>query len=158
MIVEFKKATALDAEIIGLMVVDLTKEISSKTHTKTFNIDEKDTIATCRELLTEGHYSAIIALCNTVPVAISTFTESYALYAGGKIGVVQEFFVNPVYRSTGIGSQLIDKIREYGINNNWKAIELTTPPLPEFERTLKFYQNNGLIPVGGRKMRENINI
>jgi hypothetical protein len=33
-----------------------------------------------------------------------------------------------------------------------------TPPLPEFERTLNFYQDNGLVPVGGRKMRQNLAI
>ena len=34
------------------------------------------------------------------------------------------------------------------------SIELCTPPLPEFEASLRFYQKNGLAPVGGRKMRE----
>lgn len=157
MTVEFKEATASDAETIASMVIELTREISRNTQSKIFNINSEDTISTCLELLSKGHYSAIIALSNNVPVAVSTYTESYALYAGGKIGVIQEFFVAPEYRASGIGSQLLDKVRDYGVNNNWMAIELTTPPLPEFERTLNFYQKNGLTPVGGRKMRESIN-
>lgn len=85
-----------------------------------------------------------------------TMSESYALYAGGKLGVIQEFYVAPDYRSTGIGSKLIEQVKEFAINKNWSCIELCTPPLPAFERTLAFYQSNGLIPVGGRKMRQSL--
>ena len=90
------------------------------------------------------------------PVAMSTFTESYALYAGGKIGVIPEFYVDPAYRSSGVGAKLISAVKDYGRDQGWVCIELCTPPLPEFERTLAFYQNNVLMAVGGIKMRENI--
>ncbi|WP_373888325.1 GNAT family N-acetyltransferase [Massilia sp. YMA4] len=71
------------------------------------------------------------------PAGVITVTESHALYAGGRIGIVQECYVGPAYRSHGVGA----------------ALELCTPPLPRFERTLAFYQRHGLVPVGGRKMR-----
>ena len=89
--------------------------------------------------------------------AVATISETYALYAGGKIGIIQEFYVIPEFRSSGVGSKLLDAIRIHGVNRNWSCIELCTPPLPEFERTVAFYQTNGLLPVGGRKMRQNLN-
>lgn len=51
---------------------------------------------------------------------------------------------------------LIQQVQDYGKKHNWSCIELCTPPLPEFEQTLNFYQKNGLTPVGGRKMRQTL--
>lgn len=153
---EFLQATPDNAEIIGSLVVQLTQEICERTNAQHFDIDLEGTVQRCEELLTAGHYAAIIGWSDKTPVAVSTITETYALYAGGKIGVIQEFYVIPEFRSAGVGAMLIEQVRNYGKKQGWSCIELCTPPLPEFERALCFYQNNGLIPVGGRKMRQNL--
>lgn len=154
MTIEFKNATPNEAEIVGDLVVKLTEEISLRTNSRHFDIDVEGTINRCRELFLEKKYGAIICFSTGNAVAVSTFTESYALYAGGKVGIIPEFYVHPDFRSVGVGEKLISKVKEYGSENGWSCIELCTPPLPEFERTLEFYRNNGLIPVGGRKMRQ----
>jgi GNAT superfamily N-acetyltransferase len=153
---EFIQATPDKAEIIGSLVVQLTQEICQRTNAHHFNIDLEDTVQRCKELLSAGHYAAIIGWSDVTPVAVSTITETYALYAGGKIGVIQEFYVIPEFRSAGVGAMLIEQVRNYGQKRSWSCIELCTPPLPEFERALSFYQENGLVPVGGRKMRQNL--
>lgn len=153
---EFIQATPDHSEVIGNMVVNLTNEICHTTNAQHFDINLNETISRCKELLMADHYSAIIGYSQNTPIAVATFTETFALYAGGKIGVIQEFFVTPESRSEGVGGMLIKKVKEYGISNNWSCIELCTPPLPEFERTLSFYQENGLVPVGGRKMRYHV--
>ena len=150
----FRKATEHDAKCIAELIVKLTKEISELTATQHFDIDLDITIQRCQELITNGHYAAIIAFCDDKPVAVVTMAETYALYAGGKVGIIQEFYVIPEQRSSGIGAKLVDQVRKHGLQHNWSCIELCTPPLPEFERTLNFYQHNGLIAVGGRKMRQ----
>lgn len=154
--INFQDATLNDAEAIGTLVVELTNEISALTNAQHFDIDLNSTIKRCHELIHDGHYSAIIGTYENTPIAVVTMTETYALYAGGKIGVIQEFYVSPKYRTSGVGSLLIEQVQSYGKKNKWSCIELCTPPLPEFERTLSFYQNNGLIPVGGRKMRQTL--
>jgi len=154
--IDFRKATPNYSEHIGSLVVKLTNEICELTNTQHFDIDLNGTIQRCRELLTEGHYAAIIGFSENNPVAVVTITETYALYAGGKIGVIQEFYVSPEYRASGAGSMLLEQVKAYGAQQKWSCIELCTPPLPEFERTLNFYQKNGLIPVGGRKMRQTL--
>lgn len=154
--IDFRKATPNDSEHIGSLVVKLTSEICELTNTQHFDIDLNGTVQRCRELLTEGHYAAIIGFNEGNPVAVATITETYALYAGGKIGVIQEFYVSPEYRASGAGSMLLEQVKTYGAQQQWSCIELCTPPLPEFERTLNFYQKNGLIPVGGRKMRQTL--
>ncbi len=154
--IKFREATQKDSEIIGTLVVDLTNEISALTHTQHFNIHLSDTIKRCRDLINDGHYCAIIGEVEETPVAVVTLTETYALYAGGKIGVIQEFYVSPEHRAAGVGSMLIEQVQAYGKKQKWSCIELCTPPLPAFDRTLKFYQKNGLTPVGGRKMRQSL--
>jgi len=154
--ISFREATINDAETIGSFVVALTREICELTQTANFDIDLKSTITRCHELMRDGHYCSIIGMCDGKPVAVVTMTLTYALYAGGKIGLIQEFFVEPQYRASGIGSLLIEQVQAYGKCHQWSCIELCTPPLPAFERTLNFYQTNGLIPVGGRKMRQNL--
>lgn len=151
--INFREATVNDVETIGSLVVALTNEISELTNAKHFDINLKDTIQRCRELISDGHYAAIIGEFENKEIAVVTMTETYALYVGGKIGVIQEFYISPEYRASGVGSMLIEQVQTYGQRQNWSCIELCTPPLPEFERTLNFYQKNGLIPVGGRKMR-----
>lgn len=155
---EFIQATPDKAEIIGSLVVQLTQEICERTNAQHFNIDLKGTVQRCEELLSAGHYAAIIGWSDVTPVAVSTITETYALYAGGKIGVIQEFYVIPEFRCSGVGAMLLEQVKNYGQKQGWSCIELCSPPLPEFERTLSFYQNNGLVPVGGRKMRQNLAI
>ena len=155
---EFTQATPDKAKIIGSLVVQLTQEICERTNAQHFDIDLESTVQRCEELLSAGHYAAIIGWADKIPVAVSTIAETYALYAGGKIGVIQEFYVIPEFRSSGVGAMLIEQVRNYGQKRGWSCIELCTPPLPEFERALSFYQNNGLVPVGGRKMRQNLAI
>jgi len=152
--INFRKATVKDVETIGALVVALTNEISELTKTKHFDIDLEGTIKRCQELISDGHYVAIIGEYENKGIAVVTLTETYALYAGGKIGVIQEFYVSPEFRTSGVGSMLIEQVQAYGQRQHWSCIELCTPPLPEFERTLNFYQKNGLMPVGGRKMRQ----
>jgi GNAT superfamily N-acetyltransferase len=154
MIIDFKVAKLEDSKAIGSLIVDLTSEICELTKAQHFKISLNSTVERCRDLIRDGHYAAIIGRQKNKAVAIATLTETYALYAGGKIGVIQEFYVSPSLRSSGVGSMLVEQVKKYGKQHDWSCIELCTPPLPEFERTLNFYQKNGLIPVGGRKMRQ----
>jgi GNAT superfamily N-acetyltransferase len=152
--ITFRTATPQDSDAIGALVVKLTNEISERTNAQHFDIDLNSTTQRCHELISDGRYACILGFHESTPVAVATISETYALYAAGKIGVVQEFYVLPKYRSAGLGAMLIEKVQDYGKQQNWSCMELCTPPLPEFERTITFYQENGLKPVGGRKMRQ----
>ncbi|BCE02653.1 GNAT family N-acetyltransferase [Marinicellulosiphila megalodicopiae] len=154
--INFRKAKTEDSKIIAEFVVKLTDEICEITKTQHFNIDVKNTQAQCESLLTQGFYSAILGFQDSTPIAVVTLAQTHALYAAGKVGLIQEFYVSPEYRSTGVGAKLVEQVRKHGLQNDWACIELCTPPLPEFKRVLDFYQKNGLTPVGGRKMRQSL--
>ena len=79
--------------------------------------------------------------------------ESQALYAEGVFGTIPEFYVRPEYRSINVGRQLMSQAKSFAESRGWKRLEVTTPPLPQFDKTLAFYQREGFTISGGRKLK-----
>ena len=90
-------------------------------------------------------------------IGFVTVYEGYALYAEGAFGTMAELYVRPMYRSRGIGKMLIQSVKEFGNERGWKRLEVTTPPLPEFDATLAFYERERFEISGGRKLKTVIN-
>ena len=149
-----RKATADDAAAVAAMVKALTDEIIERTQAPHFNIDLARTTARCRDFLESGNY-AVYLVENEAGrgVGFVTLCESHALYAEGAFGIAQEFYVAPDFRSAGLGRQLLDAAVAHARRLGWKRLELCTPPLPEFDRALGFYEKNGFEITGGRKMK-----
>lgn len=82
-------------------------------------------------------------------VGVLTVVESMALYAGGRIGVINELYVVPPYRSEGVGKMLLDLAKEIGEQRGWKRLEVTTPG-DEYEKTRHFYEREGFFKIGPR--------
>lgn len=55
-----------------------------------------------------------------------SFHTQNLLHHCGRVGEIQEFFINQNYRGKGIGRQLIEKIMQYAEVNKLKSIEVTT--------------------------------
>jgi len=64
-----------------------------------------------------------------------------------------ELYVTPAYRSQGIGKNLVKSVKAFGSARGWKRLEVTTPPLPQFDETLAFYEREGFEISGGRKLK-----
>lgn len=82
-------------------------------------------------------------------VGVLTLVESLALYAGGRIGVINELYVVPPYRSEGVGKILLDAAKNLAEERGWQRLEVTTPG-EQYEKTLKFYEREGFFPIGTR--------
>lgn len=149
-----RQATPDDAAAVAAMVKALTDEIIERTRARHFNVDLPQTTARCRDFMETGKYAVYLAVGEAGRnVGFAALCESHALYAGGTFGIVQEFYVVPDLRSMGVGRQLLDAAAAHAQNSGWKRLELCTPPLPEFDRTLDFYEKNGFEVTGGRKMK-----
>ncbi len=85
-------------------------------------------------------------------VGISTLVETIAIYAGGSYGIIDEMYVDPEFRSRGVGRLLIEAIKEFGQQKNWLRIDVTAPPEEEWNRTVRFYEREGFV-FTGPKMR-----
>jgi GNAT superfamily N-acetyltransferase len=66
-------------------------------------------------------------------------TASHALYARGTFGIIPGFFVHPAFRSQYVGRRLMEQAVAFGHSRGWTRLEVTTPPLPQFDQTLAFY-------------------
>jgi GNAT superfamily N-acetyltransferase len=153
--IEFRLAEPKHAATVAALVFELTNEIIERTQAQDFDLELATLTRQCRDFLERGIYQAWLVYRGEQAVGVATLAETFALYAGGKIGVVQEFYVVPEYRSNGLGAGLMERVFALGAKRGWACVELCTPPLPEFEGALRFYQQHGFQAVGGRKMRVN---
>jgi len=147
-------AAEQDAGDIAAMVGELLAEIMRTTGTPAFNFNHEETVSRLRQFLRRERYFAFVAREGDGAAAgFVTLCESCALYAEGVFGTIPEFYVRPACRSLGIGSRLAARAKSFARSRGWKRLEVTTPPLPQFDRTLAFYQREGFTISGGRKLK-----
>jgi len=146
-------------KILSVLVGELLNEIMEKIGINVFNYNREETEARARSLISDGKYWVFVAREATTKDVIGfvSLYESYALYAEGAYGTMPELYIKKNWRSKFIGQMLLNEVMKFGKEKSWHRIEVTTPPLPEFNRTLNFYQSNGFEVTGGRKLKVNIN-
>ena len=149
-------ASANDAETVAELTRELLEEIMAMTGARHFTADASVLAALCREFLAGGEYAAYLAYHAGKAVGFITLSETRALYAGGCFGIIPECYVHPDFRGRGLGAKLLAAAREHARSRGWKRLEVTTPPLPVFDRTLNFYRANGFEVAGGRKLKSAI--
>jgi GNAT superfamily N-acetyltransferase len=157
--IEIHPIQSSEYEDLTCMVGELLNEIMDKINIKAFNFDAIETKARAKELISKEKYWVFIAKDHESNgnVGFVSLYESYALYSEGVYGTIPELFVRPKWRSLAIGKALIQKAVSFGESKGWKRLEVTTPPLPEFDKTLNFYKANGFEISGGRKLKIDVN-
>ena len=152
--VTVNQATADGSHEVAVMVGELLSEIMNVIGVQAFNFDLVETTDRLTNLLSQEKYFVFVARNDDGDaVGFVALYESYALYAEGSFGTIPELYVRPEYRSEQVGSQLISCARSFGTSRGWKRLEVTTPPLPHFDKTLVFYEREGFAVTGGRKLR-----
>ncbi|WMP19036.1 GNAT family N-acetyltransferase [Thiothrix lacustris] len=147
-------ATPADAPTIVVMVGELLQEIMQAIGEQAFNFDRQATTERLQTFICDGHYHVFVATdASGTAAGFLTLYQSYALYAEGSFGTIPELYVRPAYRLHGTGKQLLAAARAFGASKGWTRLEVTTPPLPAFERTLVFYEREGFAITGGRKLK-----
>jgi len=156
--IKIEEATENDAFILSTLTGKLLQEIMDKININVFNFDQKETEKRAVDLISKNLYFVFIAKDKKTDKAIGFISlyESYALYAEGAYGTIPELYVSPEYRSKKIGKLLLAKARKFANSKNWKRLEVTTPPLPAFDKTLSFYETNNFEVAGGRKLKSDI--
>jgi len=158
--IEINQIKSSDYDDLTHMVGELLSEIMDKINIKAFNYNAEETKIRAKELVSKEKYWVFVAkdLVSRETVGFVSLYESYALYSEGAYGTIPELFVRSGCRSGSIGRKLLQKAMEFGASKGWKRLEVTTPPLPEFDRTLSFYQANGFEISGGRKLKVDIRL
>lgn len=136
------------------MVGELLAEIMNAIGVQAFNFDLAETISRLTDFLNHEKYFVFVARDNGGnPAGFIALYESYALYAEGAFGTISELYVRPSYRANELGLRLLSQAKSFGASRGWTRLEVTTPPLPQFDRTLAFYEREGFSISGGRKLK-----
>lgn len=136
------------------MVGELLSEIMATIGIQAFNFDLTETTERLTDFINREKYFVFIARgIDDEPTGFIALYESYALYAEGAFGTVPELYVRPAHRSSALGQRLLSQAKIFGASRGWQRLEVTTPPLPQFDRTLAFYEREGFAITGGRKLK-----
>jgi GNAT superfamily N-acetyltransferase len=149
-----RRASASDAVDLAVMVGELLTEIMATTGIQAFSFNLQETAERCADFIERETYFAFMAQdSDSLPAGFIALQESHALYTQGVFGTIPEFYVRPHHRSDGLGHLLLCQARSFAASRGWRRLEVTTPPLPQFERTLAFYDREGFCITGGRKLK-----
>src|SRR5262245_39019533 len=93
-------------------------------------------------------HTAFVARQGQAVVGVMTISESFAIYANGHYGVINEMFVPPEYRSRGVGALLLEAAKDLGRRRGWRRIDVTAPESERWHRTRQFYESQGFRYTG----------
>ena len=94
-------------------------------------------------------FVAFVAIAeNGETLGMITIAESFAIYAGGCYGAINELYVPPQHRSKNIGKMLVETAKDYGRDRGWKRLDVTAPPGDQWQRTVDFYIREGFTHTG----------
>lgn len=149
-----RQAGVDDVEVVAVMVGELLTEIMHTIGESVFNVDLPATRSRLREFFLQERYFVFLAETEQhQPLGFIALCPSYALYAEGAFGTIPEFYVRPAFRSQYVGQRLLEKAKAFAHTKGWTRLEVTSPPLPHFDKTLAFYQREGFSIAGGRKLK-----
>jgi GNAT superfamily N-acetyltransferase len=152
--ITLQKATADNSHEVAVMVGELLDEIMSTIGTQAFNFSLDETVQRLEDFIDREKYFVFVARDEEArAIGFLALYEGHALYAEGAFGTIPELYVRPEYRSRGVGLRLLEQAKSFGQSRGWKRLEVTTPPLPLFGKTLAFYEREGFAITGGRKLK-----
>jgi PhnO protein len=76
--------------------------------------------------INNSDYAYYIAISDNSPVGCISFHSQYLLHHCGKVGEIQEFYVEPENRNKGIGKLLMQEIFSWALKNNIINVEVTS--------------------------------
>ncbi|MCM2316061.1 MAG: GNAT family N-acetyltransferase [Thermoanaerobaculia bacterium] len=88
-------------------------------------------------------------------LGVLTLSVTFAIYANGEYGVIDEMYVDPRFRSAGIGARLVEEAVDIGRGLGWTRIDVTAPESERWSRTRRFYESIGF-EFTGPKLRKRL--
>jgi GNAT superfamily N-acetyltransferase len=147
-----RQAQPRDADAIGGMISKLLCELYPELSAQ---YRPAATVATARQLLDDTAYVALLAVAPDQTIGgVVGLNECKAIYAHGAFGEIAELYVEPDFRSEGVGGQLVDAAVMLGKSRGWSLIEVGAPDVPRWQRTVDFYLRQGFVTVGPRLYRD----
>lgn len=101
-----------------------------------------------------GRFLALLAKNESgTAIGVLTLSASFALYAGGEYGVIDEMYVRPEYRCRGVGRQLLEAAVAIAHERRWFRLDVTGPEDERGDRAVRFYERLGFEFTGPKLRR-----
>ena len=114
--VEIRKVEKQDSDFVYKSICELENEI----------LDFVVFAAIFNENIVNPNNLYLLAENENEQLGFISFHTQNLLHHCGRVGEIQEFFIDKNHRGKGIGRQLIEKIIQFSDQNNLKSIEATT--------------------------------
>ena len=115
--------------------------------------DAAKLLAGVTESLRSGRFLALLARDDRgAPLGVLTLSVSFAVYAGGEYGVIDELYVRPAARCQGLGSRLVCEAASIARDRRWFRLDVTAPEAARHQRVREFYERSGF-EFTGPKLR-----
>jgi GNAT superfamily N-acetyltransferase len=144
--ITIRLATMQDAQLVNDLIYPLLAELYPNEPIYTAEV----LLAITNKLLIAPNYWVFIAFYDDQSVGVIALNQCCAIYALGDFGEITELYVVPGYRSCGVGALLMDAVKTWGRNQGWSMLEVGAPHVPQWQRTVDFYQAQDFTIVGPR--------
>jgi len=99
--------------------------------------------------LASGRFLALVAKdASGTAVGVLTLSVSFAVYAGGEYGIIDEMYVCPRHRGRGVGRALMEEAARVARARGWFRLDVTGPTDDREHRVSHFYEGLGFEPTG----------
>jgi GNAT superfamily N-acetyltransferase len=139
-----------DYEILVTQIAHLYAELFGASH-----VPSAQAMGDLQEQLhadAPAHWAFVGVDADSAPVVFATLAESFAVFAGGRYGILNELWVRGDSRSTGIGAMMIEHLAEFGRQRGWRRMDVSAPQDPKWDRSVEFYLARGFQRTG-RKLK-----
>ena len=92
-----------------------------------------------------SHGFLLLALSEGTPVGVAYAASHLSLEHGGTIGWLEELYVAPRWRGSGIGARLLKEVIERAQKLNWRGLELEV--VSGHERVVPLYLRHTFQPL-----------
>lgn len=139
--IQIQKAGPEDALVVMDLVSLLLRELGEEGD-ETGDLDFSE-MKTGWQANAKNHMAFLARTEDGTAVGVATLATAFALYANGCYGIINEMYVAPEYRSTGVGALLIEAVTAHGREQGWQRLDVTAPESERWERTRRFYEGLG---------------
>jgi GNAT superfamily N-acetyltransferase len=116
-------------------------------------IDAAKLLSEASDSLRSGRFLALLGRDESgAPIGVLTLSVSFAMYAGGEYGVIDEMYVEPSFRSRGVGRRLVEEALGIARERRWFRLDVTAPEAARHRRAVEFYEKLGF-EFTGPKLR-----
>lgn len=144
--IEIERLTIKDSDLVIEWVMRLLTELGEEGD-ELGELDRKKVLSEWQQA--GERFNAFVAKNeNGNILGILTLVETFAIYANGNYGIIDEMYVSPEHRSAGVGALLIDAAKEFGKKKGWARIDVTAPESERWERSRRFYEKQGFVFTG----------